>query len=78
MNKRAIADAGLFVAYLDPDDQHHDWAVKEFERFAVFDTCEAVVAEAGHLYHPGIWQSRSGVGGTGHRGRPDCLRRARR
>ena len=49
MNKRAIADAGLFVAYLDPDDQHHDWAVEEFERFAVFDTCEAVVAEAGHL-----------------------------
>jgi predicted nucleic acid-binding protein len=49
MNKRAIADAGLLVAYLDPDDQRHDWAVEEFERFAVFDTCEAVVAEAGHL-----------------------------
>ena len=62
MNKRAIADAGLFVAYLDPDDQHHDWAVEEFERFVVLHL-RSSRRRSRSPHHPGIWQSRSGVGG---------------
>lgn len=45
----ALADTGLVVAYLDPDDRHHAWAVEQFERHPSFVTCEAVVAEACHL-----------------------------
>ncbi len=46
MSDVAIADTGLLVAYLDPDDQHHAWAVRQFERFSSLLTCEAVLSEA--------------------------------
>lgn len=49
MSVQAVADTGLLVAYLDPDDQHHAWAVEQFKRFPFFVTCEAVIAEACHL-----------------------------
>lgn len=54
MSTLAIADTGLLVAYLDPDDQYHDWAVQQFERVPVFATCEAVIAEACHLTTRGL------------------------
>ena len=44
-----IADTGLVVAYLNPRDAHHAWAVRQFERFPSFATCEPVLAEAAHL-----------------------------
>lgn len=44
-----IADTGLIVAYLDPDDQHHGWAAEQFERTPSFLTCEAVLTESCHL-----------------------------
>jgi len=50
-----IIDAGPLVAAIDRNDQHHRWARATLPRLAgeVF-TCEAVVAEAGHLLenHP--------------------------
>lgn len=49
MSRLAIADTGLLVAYLDADDEYHEWAVRQFERFPSFVTCEAVIAEACHL-----------------------------
>lgn len=49
MSRTAIADTGLLVAYLDPDDQHHPWAVEQFERYPFFLPCEAVLAEACYL-----------------------------
>lgn len=49
MSVTAIADTGLIVAYLDPDDQHHGWAAEQFERYRLFLTCEAVVTESCHL-----------------------------
>ena len=44
-----IADTGLVVAYLNPRDAHHAWAVGQFERYPSFETCEPVLAEAAHL-----------------------------
>ena len=44
-----IADTSLLVAYLNPRDQHHAWAVSQFERFPSFVTCEPVLAETAHL-----------------------------
>lgn len=49
MSTLAIADTGVIVAYLNPRDQYHDWAVEQFSRFPVLFTCEAVVTEAAHL-----------------------------
>jgi predicted nucleic acid-binding protein len=46
MPQRVIIDAGAVVAYLVSSDDHHDWAVKQFECFLRFFTCEAVLAEA--------------------------------
>jgi predicted nucleic acid-binding protein len=44
---RVVVDTGPIVAYLNRDDQHHEWAVERWR--ALFDplwTCEAVVSEA--------------------------------
>ncbi len=49
MSASMIADTGLIVAYLDPDDQHHGWAAEQFERCPSFLTCEAVITESCHL-----------------------------
>src|SRR5207237_1103023 len=38
------------VSYLVSAAQHHDWAVEQWKRLAPpLHTCEAVLAEAGHL-----------------------------
>ncbi|HEX7861223.1 MAG TPA: PIN domain-containing protein [Verrucomicrobiae bacterium] len=45
-----IVDTGPLVAYFDANDQHHAWAVEQFQlNPAPFVTCEAVVAETDHL-----------------------------
>ena len=44
-----IADTGLVVAYLNPRDRYHAWAVGQFKRRPSFVTCEPVLAEAAHL-----------------------------
>ena len=49
MSVLGIADTGFIYAYLDPDDEHHGWAVEQFQRFPSFITCEAVIAEAAYL-----------------------------
>ncbi len=46
MSQTVIADTGVIVAYLDPSEQHHAWAVEQFERFPSFLTCEAVLSES--------------------------------
>ena len=46
MPKRVLLDAGPLVAFLSKEDEWHGWAVEQFERFAQFTTCEAVVSEA--------------------------------
>ena len=46
MPRSVIADAGLLVGYLVESDEHHAWARTQFERFAHFNTCEAVISEA--------------------------------
>ncbi|MEP0549021.1 MAG: hypothetical protein ABJF88_18955 [Rhodothermales bacterium] len=49
MSRSLIADTGLIVAYLDPDDRHHGWAAEQFDRSPSFLTCEAVITESCHL-----------------------------
>jgi uncharacterized protein len=46
MAKSVLLDAGPLVAYLLDREEHHDWAVRQFDRFAQFHTCEPVLAEA--------------------------------
>jgi len=41
-----LLDAGPLVAFLNRDDEWHNWAVAQFKRFPQFITCEAVLAEA--------------------------------
>ena len=45
-----LIDAGPLVASIDANDQYHPWAKSTLPRLSaeVF-TCEAVIAEAGHL-----------------------------
>ena len=49
MSRIAIADTGLLYASLDPDDQHHAWAIGQLQRYPRFLTCEAVIGEVVHL-----------------------------
>ena len=45
-----LLDTGPLVAYLNSDDQHHDWAVIQFSALTQpVLTCEAVWAEAAFL-----------------------------
>ena len=49
MSSLAFADTGVIIAYLNPRDQYHAWAVEQFGRFPSLLTCEAVLTEATHL-----------------------------
>jgi uncharacterized protein len=51
VSRRAIiVDAGPLVAAIDANDRHHRWARATLPRLSgKLFTCEAVVAEAGHL-----------------------------
>ena len=50
--ERTLVDSGPLVALLVRRDQHHDWAVQQFERLtAPFLTCEAVLSETQFLVH---------------------------
>jgi len=45
-----LLDTGPLVAYLNASDQHHAWAIAQFEaREEPLFTCEAVWTEAAHL-----------------------------
>lgn len=47
---RTLVDSGPLVALLVHRDQHHDWAVQQFERIAApLLTCEAVLSETQFL-----------------------------
>ena len=51
---RVIADAGVLVALLVRNDQHHTWASKEALSVTFpLHTCEAAIAEAAHLLRRG-------------------------
>jgi uncharacterized protein len=50
-----VIDAGPLVAAIDANDRHHQWARSALPRLSArVVTCEAVVAEVGHLLdnHP--------------------------
>ena len=50
MRQSVIIDTGPLVAALNATDHHHDWARDHWmELEAPLLTCEAVIAEAGHL-----------------------------
>jgi predicted nucleic acid-binding protein len=49
---RVLADTGPLVAWLVERDQHHEWAVQQFEGLTVgLLTCEAVLTEASLIIH---------------------------
>ncbi len=48
-----LLDTGPLVAFLNPREEHHRWAVNVFQRLdALFITCEPVLTEAFHLLAP--------------------------
>lgn len=50
--EKTLVDSGPLVALLVRRDQHHDWAVRQFERLtAPLLTCEAVLSETQFLVH---------------------------
>jgi len=50
MKPEILLDTGPLVAFLHAGDDHHDWAVRQFDEFeAPLLTCEAVIAESCHL-----------------------------
>lgn len=50
--EKILVDSGPLVALLVARDQHHDWAVRQFERLmAPLLTCEAVLSETQFLVH---------------------------
>jgi predicted nucleic acid-binding protein len=46
MPRKIIVDAGPIIAYFDRKDEYHNWAAEQFGKFAKFETCDAVLAEA--------------------------------
>jgi predicted nucleic acid-binding protein len=47
MRSGVLLDTGPLVAYLNPHDAYHAWAVEAFDRFdAALVTCEPVLTEA--------------------------------
>jgi uncharacterized protein len=47
---KAIADTGFLVAFLNRNDQHHEWAAEVGSRVSYpLLTCEAVLAETAYL-----------------------------
>jgi uncharacterized protein len=47
---KAIADTGFLVAFLNRNDQHHEWAAEVGSRVSnPLLTCEAVLAETAYL-----------------------------
>ena len=50
MTESAVVDAGPIVAFFDPGDADHEWAVETFRRLLMpLVTCEPVLAEAMYL-----------------------------
>ena len=50
MTEETILDTGPLVAFLDSDEQHHQWAAARFKELKPnFLTCEAVLTEAIYL-----------------------------
>jgi predicted nucleic acid-binding protein len=46
MPRKNLIDAGPVIAFLERNDEHHQWAVGQFSRFDSFETCEAALSEA--------------------------------
>lgn len=54
-----LIDTGPIVAFLNPRDGHHDWAVRTFETLEPpLLTCDAVLAEAAYLLRQGNGAAR--------------------
>lgn len=52
MKRQPIADTGLIVGLLNPNDQHHAWSRESaFNIVGGFLTCEAVISEADFLVY---------------------------
>lgn len=57
---RTIVDTGPLIAYCSENEQHHSWAIRQFQSLRPpLLTCEAVVAEADYIarsrgYDPAI------------------------
>lgn len=50
MSRSIIADTGPIVAFLNADDDFHNWAVEHFKRGPLpFLTCDAVLTEVAYL-----------------------------
>ena len=48
--KQVILDTGPLVAFFNPRDKHHVWALEQTQELAApLVTCEAVLTEAYHL-----------------------------
>lgn len=51
-----ILDAGVLAAYLDPREQHHDWAVAQARELPQpWVTCEAALSETLYLLNQRYW-----------------------
>ena len=44
--RKNIVDAGVIIAYINNDDDAHDWAVNVFSAHNSLVTCEAAASEA--------------------------------
>jgi uncharacterized protein len=66
---KTILDTGPLVAFVDADEQYHNWAVEQFRRLPPgFVTCEAVLTEAFFLlaFSPTALSTLVGLVRNGH------------
>jgi predicted nucleic acid-binding protein len=52
MSGPILLDTGPLISFLHERQEHHGWAISQFERLPFpFLTCEAVITEAAHLLY---------------------------
>lgn len=61
MRRSVLLDAGPLVAFINPRDQMHDWAIAEWSEIAApLLSCEAVISEACFLLQS-VYRGEEGV-----------------